>query len=79
MPLTYDEEPGSWKRLSEGWPEIKFMNDTHADVAFILCGRARVVPYGSYVKVGNTIRVETNKQLKDLEDIMILLYQYLRV
>lgn len=42
---AYDE-PGSWGRLSEGWPETP-----HTPGKFLLCTKAEVVPYGSYVVI----------------------------
>lgn len=53
MPLTDPEyasaydEPGSWGRLSEGWPSTPYTAGK-----FLLCTKAGVVPYGSYVVVG---------------------------
>jgi NTP pyrophosphatase (non-canonical NTP hydrolase) len=44
---NYDE-PGSWGRMSEGWPEI------HGDIAlamYALAVQSKVIPYGSYVLV----------------------------
>lgn len=65
MPLEYDDEPGSWGRMSEGWPSTSeramdkyvFLNKlTHPPV-----------PYGSYVIVGKTLRVENKRLLNNLE------------
>ena len=47
MPLEYDDEPGSWGRLSEGWPETP-----HTAGKWLLCTKTEIVPYGSYVVVG---------------------------
>lgn len=44
MPLTYDDEPGSWGRHSEGWPET-----TYTMGKWLLCTKAAIVPYGSFV------------------------------
>lgn len=46
MPLTYDDEPGSWGRRSEGWPETPYTMGK-----WLLCTKAAVVPYGSYVVI----------------------------
>lgn len=43
---AYDE-PGSWGRLSEGWPETPYTPGK-----MLLCTKAGVVPYGQYVVVG---------------------------
>lgn len=43
---AYDE-PGSWGRLSEGWPSTPYTVGK-----FLLCSKASVVPYGQYVVVG---------------------------
>lgn len=40
------DEPGSWGRASEGWPEI--FGD-HAYDLYIFANKTRAVPYGSYV------------------------------
>lgn len=47
------DEPGSWGRMSEGWPEISVKaRDVYA---FASCVKS--VPYGSYVLVGDVLRV----------------------
>lgn len=43
---AYDE-PGSWGRLSEGWPETPYTIGK-----MLLCSKAGVVPYGQYVVMG---------------------------
>ena len=43
---AYDE-PGSWGRLSEGWPSTPY-----TPAKFLLCTKANMVPYGQYVVVG---------------------------
>lgn len=43
---AYDE-PGSWGRLSEGWPETPYNT-----AKWLLCTKANVVPYGQYVVCG---------------------------
>lgn len=40
-------EPGSWGRMSEGWPETPYTPGK-----LLLCTKANVVPYGQYVTVG---------------------------
>lgn len=54
---AYDE-PGSWGRLSEGWPEIRFRTKEEYDEAwaFVVANKPRrtVVPYGSYVGMMKT-------------------------
>lgn len=76
MPLTYDDIPGSWGTMSEAWPSTP-----HTLGKLLLCTKAHVVPYGSYVVVGGeqisggrydysnaVIRVETEALLKKLEE-----------
>ena len=63
MPLQYDDVPGSWGTMSQGWPETPYSMGK-----WLLCTKAHVVPYGSYVKVGDVIRVETPKLLAALEE-----------
>lgn len=48
MPLAYDDVPGSWGPQSEGWPETPY-----TPAKMLLCTKAEIVPYGSYVVVGN--------------------------
>lgn len=66
MPLVYDEEPGSWGRLSNGWPSFTLTaamieaKDRAGDAGHYpataivtpLMNKAKV-PYGSYVVMGN--------------------------
>lgn len=66
MPLTYDDVPGSWGVYSEGWPSISFSTEDKANRAFIACTKAKVVPYGSYVMMDNSIRLETKKHKEAL-------------
>lgn len=42
------DEPGSWDRMSDGWPEIRG-DAAHAQFVFANC--APTIPYGSYVLV----------------------------
>lgn len=77
-PDIYDE-PGSWGRLSEGWPST----GDHAEAKFALCGRGRYLPYGSYVLVdSNTpqprLRVASQAQLNDLNDTFKVLRSIFR-
>jgi hypothetical protein len=75
MPLVYDDVPGSWGPQSEGWPETSYSIGK-----FLLCSKADVVPYGSYVVVGTkhisggkydyseaVIRIETEALKQKLE------------
>jgi len=43
---AYDE-PGSWGRLSEGWPETPYTK-----AKWLACTQDNIVPYGQYVVVG---------------------------
>lgn len=56
MPCVYDDVPGSWGSQSEGWPHIE---DADGSVRRLVI-REKLVPYGSYVTVGNHLRLETN-------------------
>ncbi len=71
MPLTYDDTPGCWGEASKGWPTLFCVSEADADRAFIACSKGKVVPYGSYVRVGNELRVET-------PDLLAGLITYLR-
>lgn len=42
---AYDE-PGSWGRLSEGWPETPYTPGK-----LLLCTKCEIVPYGQYVVI----------------------------
>jgi len=56
--LDYD---GSWGDASEGWPSIPFSTEEEAKRAHTLAWREAKVPYGSYVLVGNVLRLETEE------------------
>lgn len=60
MPCVYDDVPGSWGTQSNGWPAIHDPNDD----ARRLVIRDGLVPYGSYVTVGEYLRLETPEQVK---------------
>ena len=72
MPCTYDDIPGSWGTQSEGWPETPYTIGK-----WLLCTKAKVVPYGSYVKMtpnypsdeGAVIRVENEEAKAWLEHV----------
>lgn len=66
MPLLYDDIPGSWGKQSESWPEVNYTMGK-----WLLCTKALVVPYGSYVKVGDKIRIETKELAIKLEETYI--------
>jgi hypothetical protein len=66
MPLTYDDIPGSWGIYSAEWPSLQCTNKIEADRAFVACTKESVIPYGSYVLVGTSLRVETNEMLQKL-------------
>lgn len=61
MPLTYDDEPGSWGRASTCWPAVQLCGEDAAKRAFIACSKGALIPYGSYVMVDNSIRCETQE------------------
>lgn len=42
------DEPGSWGRMSEGWPGIK---GDHAYDMFVFANCVKSIPYGSYVLI----------------------------
>lgn len=67
MSLEYDDIPGSWGTYSEGWPGMVCKDQQEADRAFVACSREKVVPYGSYVMVGLTLRVESDEYLPKLK------------
>lgn len=75
MPCVYDDEAGSWDHQSKGWPETPYTTGK-----WLLCTKAEIVPYGSYVAVGAkslgagtydyskaNIRVETEALKQKLE------------
>jgi hypothetical protein len=49
VPLQYDDVPGSWGTQSEGWPSTPYSMGK-----WLLCTKAKIVPYGSFVVVGAT-------------------------
>ena len=57
MPCVYDDIPGSWGDQSKGWPQIK---DPDEAARKLVISRG-LVPYGSYVTVGDYLRLETQE------------------
>lgn len=55
MPLLYDDIPGSWGTYSESWPSL---HDPDGKVRRLVIKNG-LVPYGSYVTVGDELRLET--------------------
>jgi hypothetical protein len=53
------DEPGSWERLSEGWPEVPYTK-----IRWMFCLNNKDFPYGTYVVVGNeyTYPIKQNDQ-----------------
>lgn len=68
MPLSYDDIPGSWGTYSKGWPTLHCANELEAQRAYVACTQEDLVPYGSYVLVGNDLRVESEQLLDKLID-----------
>lgn len=68
MPLQYDDIPGSWGTYSQKWPALRCGNDAEAQRAYVACSKENLVPYGSYVLVGNDLRVENEELLERLID-----------
>ena len=60
MPCVYDDVPGSWGSQSTSWPYI----DDADGSARRLVIREKLVPYGSYVTVGNQLRLETKEYVE---------------
>lgn len=61
--LDYD---GSWGDASVNWPSIQFSNEETAKKAYVIAWRDVKIPYGCYVLVGSTLRLETEEQKKAL-------------
>jgi hypothetical protein len=57
--LDYD---GSWGVASVEWPSISFPTEEAAKKAYVIAWRDVKIPYGCYVLVGNTLRLETIEQ-----------------
>lgn len=70
MPLQYDDIPGSWGHYSAHWPAFHARDEAHATRAYVACTKEYVVPYGSFVKVGLDLRVETPELLAKLTEHM---------
>ena len=62
--LDYD---GSWADASKEWPSISFPSEEEAKNAYTFVWRVAKVPYGSYVLVGNDLRLETPELKKLVE------------
>lgn len=67
MPLEYDDILGSWGVYSKDWPALHCKNKEEADRAFVACTKEHVVPYGSYVQCGLTLRVKIPEYLQKLK------------
>lgn len=61
--LFYD---GSWRDASEDWPAIHFKTYRIAQMAYVIAWRDVHIPYGSYVLVDTTLRIETNNLFRKL-------------
>jgi hypothetical protein len=65
MPLSQNDPSldygGSWGDAPEGWPTISFPTEEQANAAYVAAWRDVKVPYGSYVLVGNDLRLETEE------------------
>ena len=68
MPLVYDDIPGSWGKLSKGWPFT--YENAYEKYVFLnkLSPKARPVPYGSYVFHNGQLRIESQELLCILEE-----------
>lgn len=82
---AYDE-PGSWGRLSDGWPSVAY-----TPAKFLLCSKAHIVPYGQYVVVGARdsdnsgydysharIRIATKELAEKLEFVYLEMFEKCR-
>jgi hypothetical protein len=65
--LDYD---GSWDNASKDWPSISFPTEEKANFAYIAAWRDAKVPYGSYVLVGNVLRLETETLKNRVEALL---------
>lgn len=69
MPLVYDDEPGSWAGMSEGWPTIYCLDYEDGKRYHAMCVKLNF-PYGSYVLVGDKMRLETYELKNELQEAM---------
>jgi hypothetical protein len=63
MPLTYDDDPGSWGPASVEWPRLRFETNSTAELARAIAVKEHL-EYGTYVLVGNQLRFETQELLE---------------
>jgi CRISPR/Cas system endoribonuclease Cas6 (RAMP superfamily) len=74
MPLTQEDE--NWTELSKDWPYISSPNYELIRRLYWACSLEEVVPYGSYLMVGDkyifTLRTETDELKQDLLTYVIL-------
>ena len=68
MPLNCDCYPGCWADHSEGWPSIEVPFDKPGNAVRI--ARLADLPRGSYVIMGNVLRVETTDYLSTVRNAM---------
>lgn len=64
MPLKYDDEDGSWGRLSQRWPAVQFESYSIAQECMPICWRDLKMASGTYVVCLGEIRCET-RELRD--------------
>jgi hypothetical protein len=58
--LDYD---GSWGDASKTWPKIVFRTEAQAREAHYLAWKKAKIPYGAYVLVGRTLRLEKEEYI----------------
>ena len=66
--LDYD---GSWGDASKGWPEMTFRTEDQANYAHYVGWKYANVPYGSYVLVGTTLRLEKREYIRHVREALI--------
>ncbi len=74
MPLSQNDRGldygGSWADASKGWPEMNFRTEDQASYAHYACWKYGGVPYGSYVLVGMTLRLESKSHVNDTREAL---------
>jgi len=74
MPLSQSDPAldygGSWGDASKGWPEMLFQSREHAEYAHYVSHKFAKVPYGSYVLVDRTLRLEKTEYVEKVRSAL---------
>lgn len=70
MPLNCYCYPGCWEGHSATWHVLAMGTEEEADAAFVASWKNCMVPYGSYVRAGLSLRFESLADLNRVQDYL---------